>query len=135
MRRLCPILLLVGLSLVTAPAAAQRHAGFARWPATDPAAGSTGSRAVTVPDRVRRHAGYQHWKGAAIGGGAGAALGTLLSLAATASCSDCTITTWDRVQTALLVGAGGAAFGFLVGSTSPRYAWETRPDTSSAAAR
>ena len=79
--------------------------------------------AVEVPDSVRRRAGYQHWNGAAIGGGAGALVGLVLSLVADRGCADCSSSGHERAVVAL-TGAGlGSAFGFLVGSTLPRYRW------------
>lgn len=81
---------------------------------------------ASIPDSVRLRAGYQHWKGAAIGTGVGAVLGGVLALVAGGGCADCTITTGDRVQAALVVTGGGALVGFLAGLASPRYVWVQR---------
>ena len=90
-----------------------------RDPSKDPA---------SIPDSVRHRVGYQHWKGAAIGTGVGAVLGGALAVGGGVGCSDCTITTWDRAQAALVVTGVGAAVGFLAGLASPRYAWVQRAD-------
>jgi hypothetical protein len=79
--------------------------------------------AVSIPDSVRRKVGYQHWKGAAIGGVLGAVGGLVLGLIADGECYDCTSNDPSVLKVGL-VGAGlGGAFGFLVGSASPRYEW------------
>ena len=73
-------------------------------------------------DSVRQKVGYRHWEGAAIGAGAGAAVGLLLYLAVGNSCSDCD--TESSMVSASLVTAGlGGAFGFLVGLATPTYRW------------
>lgn len=77
---------------------------------------------VSVPDSVRRRVGYQHWKGAAVGGVVGAVLGTAMATGVT--CSDCSISTGDRVEAALVVSGVGAVAGFLAGLASPKYVWE-----------
>jgi hypothetical protein len=78
---------------------------------------------ASIPDSVRLRVGYQHWEGAAIGTGVGVVLGGVLALVAGAGCSDCTITTWDRAQAALVVTGAGGLLGFLAGLSSPRYVW------------
>ena len=104
-------------------ATAQERASFSSW--TPPALAVTSERnaALTVPDSVRRKVGYQHWKGAAIGGGVGAVLGSVLAFGLAGKCADCIDTTWDRAQAALVVTGASSALGFLVGLASPRYAW------------
>jgi hypothetical protein len=74
-----------------------------------------------VPDSSRHKVGYQHWKGAAIGAGAGAVLGTVLAFGVAGECDDCTMTTWDRAQGPLVVTGAGSVFGFLLGLASPKY--------------
>jgi hypothetical protein len=76
-----------------------------------------------IPDSVRLRIGYQHWRGAAIGTGVGAVLGGVLALVAGSGCADCTITTGDRAQAALVVTGAGGVVGFLAGLSSPRYVW------------
>ena len=76
-----------------------------------------------IPDSVRLRAGYRHWRGAAIGTGVGVVLGGALALMAGGGCADCTITTWDRAQAALMVTGAGGLVGFLAGLSSPRYVW------------
>jgi hypothetical protein len=80
---------------------------------------------VSLPDSVRKRAGYQHWRGAVIGLAIGGALGALTGAASGDNCSDCAQTTaGSRALTVGLLGAGaGGVLGFLVGLTSPRYAW------------
>ena len=85
---------------------------------------------VSIPDSVRLRVGYQHWKGAAIGTGIGAVLGGALALGAGGGCADCTITTWDRAQAALVVTGAGGLVGFLAGLSSPRYVWVHPGDAS-----
>jgi hypothetical protein len=77
--------------------------------------------APLLPDSTRRLVGYQHWKGAAIGAGSGALLGTLLVILAKGNCSDCNGPAGDGLRTSLLGGTLGGAFGFLVGLASPKY--------------
>lgn len=113
-------------------AVAQRQASFTRWTVPGPPLTSEGLSGAMLPDSVRRTVGYQHWKGAAIGGGVGAVLGSAFAFGLAGRCADCTVTTWERVQAALLVTAAGGVFGFLVGLASPRYAWEAPLDTSGA---
>jgi hypothetical protein len=81
---------------------------------------------VGFPDSVRLRTGYQHWKGTAIGTGAGAVLGAIFALAAGTGCSDCTITTADRMGAALVVTGAGGLVGFLAGLASPKYIWVQR---------
>jgi hypothetical protein len=107
-------------------AAAQQQVSFSRWAAPRPAAASIGRSAAPLPDSLRRKVGYQHWRGAAIGGGVGAVLGTALVFGVAGECDDCTVTTWDRAQAALLVTGASSVFGFLVGLASPKYVWEAR---------
>ena len=109
--------------------AAQQHVGFSRWAEPWPAVAPAGLSGATLPDSVRRKVGYQHWKGAAIGGGVGAVLGTVLAFGLAGECADCTLTTWDRTQAALLVTGASGVFGFLVGLASPKYRWEAREAT------
>ena len=103
--------------------AAQQQASFSGWAAPWPAATSAGPPGATLPDSVRHKVGYQHWKGAVIGGGVGAVLGTVLAFGLAGRCADCTLTTWDRAQAALLVTGAGSVLGFLVGLASPKYVW------------
>ena len=125
MRHLQAGLLAATLCLaIVASAAAQQEASFSRWAAPWPAATSAGPSGATLPDSVRYKVGYQHWKGAAIGGGVGAVLGTALAFGLAGKCADCTVTTGDRAQAALLVTGTGSVFGFLVGLASPKYVWE-----------
>ena len=105
-------------------AAAQQQVSFSDWTASWPAVMSTSSTGATLPDSLRRKVGYQHWKGAAIGGGVGAVLGTVLAFGVAGGCADCTVTTRDRAQAALLVTGVTSVFGFLVGLASPKYVWE-----------
>jgi hypothetical protein len=107
-----------------ARAGAQQQASFTKWRVPDPPLASEALLRPMLPDSVRRKVGYHHWKGAAIGGGVGAALGSALAFGVAGRCADCAVTTWERVQAALLVTGAGSAFGFLVGLASPRYAWE-----------
>jgi hypothetical protein len=119
-------LLTVALSLAAVgSAAAQQPVSFSRWAAPWPADVSTASPGVTLPDSVRRKVGYRHWRGAAIGGGIGAVLGTVLAFGVAGECADCTVTTWDRAEAALLVTGASSVVGFLVGLASPKYVWET----------
>jgi hypothetical protein len=83
-----------------------------------------------LPDSVRRKVGYHHWKGAAVGGAVGAALGSAFAFGLAGRCSDCTVTSWERVQATLFVTGVSGVFGFLVGLASPKYAWQARPGTS-----
>jgi len=105
-------------------ATAQRQASFDRWAGPMLAAPRPGPQLVPVADSVRQRVGYQHWKGAAIGAGAGALLGTALAFGLMGECDDCTVTTWDRTQSALFFTGASSLFGFLVGLASPKYAWK-----------
>lgn len=108
--------------------AQEQPARWARWspPAVAPAIPDLVG--VEVPDSVRVRSGYQHWRKAALGGAIGGALGalTLAIGAGISSCVDC-----DRQPSAAsgalyggLIGAGaGGVIGFLMGLSSPRYAW------------
>ena len=87
---------------------------------------------VGVPDSIRLRSGYQHWKGAAVGAGVGAVLGGVLALVAGTGCSDCTVTTGDRVQAALVVTGAGGLVGFLAGLASPKYVWVQRGEIDEA---
>jgi hypothetical protein len=102
-------------------AAAQHQVSFGEWAAPWRVHTTGHPAGAALPDSSRRKAGYQHWKGAAIGTAAGAVLGTVLAFGVAGECDDCTLTTWDRAQAALLVTAAGTVFGFLVGLASPKY--------------
>jgi hypothetical protein len=108
-------------------ATAQQRASFSRWTAPAPAVTSERNSALTLPDSVLRKVGYQQWKGAAIGGGVGAVLGSVLAFGLAGRCDDCTDTTWDRAQAALVITGASSALGFLVGLASPRYGWTPSP--------
>src|SRR4051812_19032082 len=104
MRYLQVVLLTVTLCLARiGSASAQQQVSFSQWVAPWPTVVSVGHSGATLPDSLRRKVGYQHWKGAAIGAGGGAVLGTLLAFGLGRGCADCTSTTWDRTQAALLV--------------------------------
>jgi hypothetical protein len=105
-------------------ATAQRQADLGRWPSLARAVPSRQVRAVQVPDSVRQKVGYQHWKGAAIGAGVGAVLGSVLVFGVAGECADCTETSGDRARAVLLVTGASSALGFLVGLATPRYAWK-----------
>jgi hypothetical protein len=105
-------------------ATAQRHASFDRWPGPTFHVPGPGRLGPLVADSVRQRVGYQHWKGAAIGAGVGALLGTALAFGLRGECDDCTVTTWDRTQGALLITGASSIFGFLVGLASPKYVWK-----------
>jgi len=109
---------------------AQRQASFSRW--AGPTLGPTRPDAsgVLLTDSVRQRIGYQPWKGAAIGAGVGAVLGTALAFGLAGECDDCTVSTWDRAQGALLITGASSAFGFLVGLASPRYVWKPSAESS-----
>jgi hypothetical protein len=113
-------------------AVAQQQASFTRWSVSGPPLISEGLSGAMLPDSARRTVGYQHWRGAAIGGGVGAALGSAFAFGLAGRCADCTVSTWERVQTALLVTGVGSVLGFLGGLASPKYVWEAPPDTSGA---
>jgi hypothetical protein len=84
---------------------------------------------VGVPDSVRKRTGYQHWRGAAIGLAVGGAVGALTGALRDEQCSDCgqQPSAGSRALTVGLMGAGaGGGLGFLVGLTSPKYAWIPR---------
>jgi hypothetical protein len=133
MRHLQSAVLATTLSLtVITSAAAQKQVSFERWAASYPAVVSTGPLSPNTADSVRRKVGYYHWKGAAIGAGVGAVVGTVLAFGVAGRCSDCTVTTKDRAQAALLMTGISSAFGFLVGLASPKYVWELRPQASGA---
>ena len=122
MKDLRSALLAATLSLaVVGSAAAQQQVSFTRWAAPWPAVTSTGPSEAALPDSSRRKVGYQHWKGAAIGAGGGAVLGTVLAFGLGGECADCTLTTWDRAQAAFLVTGAGSVLGFLAGLASPKY--------------
>ncbi len=124
MRHLQAGLLAATLCLVVVvSAAAQQQVSFSRWAAPWPEAMSAGPPGATLPDSVRHKVGYQHWKGAVIGGGVGAVLGTVLAFGLAGRCADCTLTTGDRAQAALLITGAGSVFGFLVGLAAPKYVW------------
>jgi hypothetical protein len=105
-------------------ATAQRQVSFSRWAGPTLAAPSPRSSGAALADSLRQKVGYQHWNGAAIGAGVGAVLGSALAFGLAGKCADCTVTTWDRAQGALLITGASSAFGFLVGLASPRYAWK-----------
>jgi hypothetical protein len=109
-------------------ATAQRQASFSRWVGPTQALPSPLRSAVVPADSVRQRVGYQHWKGAAIGAGVGVVLGSALAFGLAGECADCTVTTWDRAQGALLITGASSAFGFLVGLASPKYAWRPSPN-------
>jgi hypothetical protein len=133
MRYLQAVLLAVTLCLAgVGSVAAQQQVSFSQWVAPWPTVVSAGRSGATLPDSLRRKVGYQHWKGAAIGAGGGAVLGTLLAFGLGVGCADCTLTTWDRTQAALLVTGAGSVFGFLVGLASPKYVWEAPLEAPSA---
>jgi hypothetical protein len=113
-------------------AAAQQRVSFSQWEAPWRTVVPAGRSDATLPDSLRRKVGYQHWKGAAIGAGSGAVLGTLLAFGLGGRCADCSFTTWDRTQAALLVTGAGSVFGFLVGLASPKYVWEAPLEAPSA---
>jgi hypothetical protein len=124
MRHLQAGLLAATLCLaIVASAAAQQQASFSRWAAPWPVATSAGPPGATPPDSVRHKVGYQPWRGAVIGGGVGAVLGTVFAFGLAGKCADCTLTTGDRAQAALLITGAGSVFGFLVGLASPKYVW------------
>lgn len=106
-------------------AVAQQQASFSEWTIPGPPLTSESLPGAALPDSVRRKVGYQHWKGAAIGAGVGAVLGSALAFGLASHCSDCTVTTGDRAQAALVVTGAGGVFGFLVGLASPKYVWES----------
>ena len=109
-------------------ATAQRQVSFSHWAGPPLALPLPRPTAVVPADSVRQKVGYQHWKGAAIGAGVGAVLGSALAFGLAGECDDCTVTSWDRAQGALLITGASSAFGFLVGLASPRYAWRPSPD-------
>ncbi len=117
---------------IAASAGAQQQASFTQWTVPGPPLTSKVLSGAMLPDSVRRKVGYHHWKGAAIGGGVGAAVGSALAFGLVGRCADCTVTTWERIQAALLVTGTGSAFGFLVGLASPKYAREAPLETSGA---
>lgn len=55
-------------------------------------------------------------------------LGTVLAFRLAGERADCTVTTGDRVQAALLVAGAGSVFGFPAGLASPKCVWEMSPD-------
>ena len=122
---------ILALTMV-ATAAAQQQVSFSQWAAPLPGITSAGPSGATLPDSIRRKVGYQHWKGAAIGAGVGAVVGSLLAFGVPGGCSDCTITTGDRAQAALVVTGASSVFGFLVGLASPKYVWEVPLEASDA---
>jgi hypothetical protein len=133
MRHLQAGLLAVTLCLASGgQAMAQQQASFTRWSVPGPPLTSEGLPGAMLPDSVRRTVGYQHWRGAAIGGGVGAALGSAFAFGLAGRCADCTVSTWERVQAALLLTGAGGVLGFLGGLASPKYAWEAQPDASGA---
>ena len=112
-------------------ATAQRQAGFSRWADPAPNGPSQQPRGVVLPDSVRQKVGYRHWTGAAIGAGVGAVLGSALAFGLGGQCADCTTTTWDRAQGALVITGASGVLGFLVGLATPKYVWTpsaTAPD-------
>ncbi len=117
---------------VLTSAAAQQQMSFEEWAAPFPTVLSDGPPSLSVTDSLRRKVGYNHWNGAAIGAGVGAVVGTVLAFGVAGRCADCTVTTGDRAQAALLVTGISSAFGFLVGLASPKYAWEVPPEASGA---
>ena len=129
MRHLQAVLLATTLSLTAvASAVAQQQVSFERWAAAPfPSVISGDLSHTSVTDSVRRKVGYHHWNGAAIGAGVGAVLGTVFAFGVAGRCADCSTTTGDRAQAALLVTGLSGAFGFLVGLASPKYVWEV-PD-------
>jgi hypothetical protein len=133
MRDLQTRLLSMALSVLSVSSvAAQQQITFEQWTAPFPAVAPAGHPTPTVPDSVRRKIGYQHWKGATIGAGVGAVFGSVFAFGVAGRCADCTVTTWDRTQLALVMTGLSTGFGFLVGLASPKYVWEAPLEPSGA---
>jgi hypothetical protein len=125
MRVVQAVVVSTALALIfVANATAQQQVTFGEWTAPFSEVASAEPSSTTVPDSVRRKVGYQHWKGATIGATVGAVLGSVLAFGIAGRCADCTITTWDRAQAALVITGVSSALGFLAGLASPKYVWQ-----------